>query len=94
MKNLMNFSLRAQGPIKGTLKKVAKLLTLSIQGELFGPGLKRIKTYIFKGVSCPNIIRLSTFNIILHIPLPISYSYFTHIPPFLVLSRNPRLALP
>ena len=43
MKNLMNFSLRAQGPIKGTLKKVAKLLTLSIQGELFGPGPLKTK---------------------------------------------------
>ena len=37
MKNLTNFSLQAQGPMKGTLKKVAKLLTLSIQGELIGP---------------------------------------------------------
>ena len=43
MKNLMNFSLRAQGPIKGTLKKVAKLLTLSIQGELFGLGPLKTK---------------------------------------------------
>ena len=49
MKNLMNLSLRAQGPMKGTLKKVAKLLTLSKQGGLFGPGPLKAKPILLRG---------------------------------------------
>ena len=48
MKNLMNFSLRAQGPMKGTLKKSGQTFDFVQTGEVIWTGTPKGQTNTLK----------------------------------------------